>query len=475
MLLSQIAAAVVLAQTASAPTEVTVYNGGFGFVKEVRTLNLQKGIQTVPIEDVAAQIETNSVGIRSLTDPNSFAVLEQNYQFDLINAMAILNKAVGGTIRLHRVLPNGTKEVLEGTLMSSPTAIVNTGDGGSGMTYNGMVLKTADGRIFLNPSGEIEVQSIPEGMISRPTLLWMLDSDRAGPNQVELSYLTQGMSWASDYVMTIDGAGKADFRGWVTLVNNCGKSFKDARLKLIAGDVLRAQPQNAGFAGGRGGGGFDRKAAESFQEESLFEYHLYTLQRPATVRNNEQKQVSLLEASGIPYEKKLIVDSMLNFGMYYPSEGEVGTGDIKPLVKVEFVNKKDYGLGVPLPKGRVKVYQRDKSGSVQMVGEDNIDHTPKDERVSLTVGRSFDIRATRKRTNFKRIDYRSFEETFEIEVRNRKEVADKVYVYERHYAEWEIPKTSMEYTKLDSQTMQYLVELKANETKTITYTVITRW
>lgn len=463
----------VLAQSSSAP-EVTIYNGGFGFVKEIRTLNLRQGIQDVAIEDVAASIEANSVGIRSLTDPNSFAVLEQNYQFDLINTLAILNKAVGSIIKLHRVLPNGTKETLEGVLMSSPTAMVNTGDGAQ-MTWNGMVLKTADGRIFLNPSGEIEVPNIPEGMISKPTLLWMIQSGAAKTHQVELSYLTQGMNWQSDYVMTLDGTNKADFRGWVTLTNNSGKTFSDARLKLIAGDVQRAPQPRGGFGGGGRGGAMEMKSADAFSEESLFEYHLYTLQRPATVRNKEQKQVSLLETTGVPYEKKLIVDSMLNFGMYYPSEGEIGTGDIKPVVKVEFVNKKENGLGMPLPKGRVKVYQRDKAGSVQMVGEDNIDHTPKDERLSLTVGRSFDVRATRKRTNFRRLSDRSFEETFEIEVRNRKEVAEKVYVYERHYAEWEIPKTSMAWNKLDSQTMEYIVELKANETKTITYTIITRW
>ncbi len=473
MLLSPLALSLVLAQSSTAP-EVTIYNGGFGFVKEIRSLNLRQGIQDVAIEDVAAQIEANSVGIRSLTDPNSFAVLEQNYQFDLINTMAILNKAVGSIIKLHRTLPNGAKETLEGTLMSSPTAMVNTGDGAQ-MTWNGMVLKTADGRIFLNPSGEIEVPTIPEGMISKPTLLWMIQSDAAKTHQVELSYLTQGMNWQSDYVMTLDGTNKADFRGWVTLTNNCGKAFKDARLKLIAGDVQRAPTNRSGGFGGGGRGGAMEMKADAFSEESLFEYHLYTLQRPATVRDKEQKQVSLLETTGVPYEKKLIVDSMLNFGMYYPSEGEIGTGDVKPLVKVEFVNKKENGLGIPLPKGRVKVYQRDKAGSVQMVGEDSIDHTPKDERLSLTVGRSFDVRTTRKRTNFRRIDARSFEETFEIEVRNRKETPERVYVYERHYAEWEIPKTSMKYEKLDSQTMQYIVDMKANETQTISYTVITRW
>ncbi len=464
----------ILALQGPTAPEITIYNGGFGFVKEVRSLNIRSGLHTIAVEDVPSLIETTSVAIRSLTDPSAFDILEQNYQYDLVNAMAILNKAVGGKIKLHRVLPNGQKEILEGTLMSSPTAIVNDGNG-SNATYNGMVIRTDDGRIFLNPSGEIEVASIPEGMISKPTLLWLLNGVKAGANQVELSYLTQGMGWASDYVMTLDGDKAADFRGWVTLNNNSGATYKDAKLKLIAGDVLRVQPQTAGFGGGQGRGGRMEMKADSFQEESLFEYHLYTLQRPATIKNKEQKQVSLLEANGVVYEKRLIVDSMLNFGMYYPSEGEIGVGDIKPLVKVEFLNKKENNLGMALPKGKVKVYQRDKSGSVQMVGEDQIDHTPRDEKISLTIGRSFDVRATRKRTDFKRLSGNSFQESFEIEVRNRKEVPERVYVYERHYAEWKIPATSMEFKKLDSQTMEYIIDLKANEVKTIKYTVVTTW
>lgn len=460
-------------QTSTTPVEVTIYNGGFGFVKEVRALNLTAGSQEVAVEDVAAEIEANSVGIRGLSGP-SFSVLEQNYQYDLINAEAILNKAVGHVIKLHRILPNGSKETIEGTLMSSPTAVVDSGNG-QGMTYNGMVLKTADGRILLDPSGEVEVPAIPEGMISRPTLKWMLQANSAGSAQVELSYLTQGMSWQSDYVLTLGSASKADMRGWVTLTNNSGKTFKDAKLKLIAGDVQRAQAPRTPGAFSRSGAADLAFAPPQFSEESLFEYHMYTLQRPASVRNNEMKQVSLFEASGITFEKKLIIDSMLNFGMYYPSEGEVGTGDIKPLAKVEFKNTKENDLGIPLPKGRVKVYQRDGAGSVQMVGEDSIDHTPKDERLSLTLGRSFDVRATRKRTKFKQVGLRWFEETFEIEVRNRKDVAERVYVYERHFWEWSVPKTSIPFEKLDSQTMQYVIDLAANESKTVTYTVVTKW
>ena len=392
-----------------------------------------------------------------------------------IAAFAILNKAVGKQIRFHRVLPNGAKETLSGTLVSSPTAVVGDPQGGSAMIWNGMVIKTDDGRIVLNPSGEIEVSSIPEGLISKPTLLWEIDSAATKQHTVELSYLTQGMSWNADYVLTLDGLGKADLRGWVTLNNNCGATFANAKLKLMAGDVNRVQPRPMarGFGGG-GLGGADL-AAKPFQEESLFEYHLYTLQRPATIRNKEIKQLSLLEAAGFPVTKKLIVDSMRDFGIYYPQEGEVGTGNLKPQVRVEFENKKEYDLGIPLPMGNVKVYQRDKSGSVQMLGEDRIEHTPKDEKLSLAIGRSFDIAAERKRLNFRRISDRSFEETFEVELRNRKDVADTVHVLERHYGDWHVTQQSMDFKKLDSTTMEFVVDLKAGEVKKVTYTVVTKW
>jgi len=474
MMINPLVFAVLLPGLADNGPEVTVYNQGFGLVKELRSLKLRAGRQSVSVEDVAAMIETNSVAIRPLSKPDAFSVLEQNYQYDLISVQAILNKAVGQEVRFNRVLPNGEREVVAGTLLSSPTAIVGNANGGQSQTYNGMVIRTKDGRILLNPSGEIEVTSLPEGLISKPTLMWEVDAAAAGDVPIELSYLTQGISWKADYVLQLDGMSAADLQGWVTMTNNSGATYENAKLKLLAGDVERARPEvmadamkSMGRAGGAGGGGF--------QEETLFEYHLYTLQRPATIRNKEIKQLSLLESRGLKYTKKLIVDSMAPYRGWYPQEGAVGVGDVKPLVKIEFVNSEANKLGMPLPKGTVKVYQRDKSGSVQMLGEDNIDHTPKDERISLTVGRSFDVRSTRTRTNFKRISSNQTEETFSIEVRNRKETPETVYVLERHWSDWKVSGESMKFTKLDANTMEFKVDLKAGETKTITYTVNTKW
>ncbi len=471
-MIEMIAAAVFA--TAPVANEVTVYNQGFGLIKETRTMNLRTGRQTVAVSDVASMIEPATVAIRSVTEEGSFSVLEQNYQYDLISPLAVLNKSVGQRVRFVRNVGN-QKEVLEGELISSPTAIIGTPDGGNQQTYNGMVIRTTDGRIVLNPTGEIEVLTLPAGLISKPTLLWDIESKRAGENTVELSYLTRGMSWKADYVLTIDGRGKGDLKGWVTVDNQSGASFENAKLKLLAGDVNRAQPQNLARDMRGMGGGMAAEAKAAFQEESLFEYHLYTLQRPATVRNRETKQLSLLEAFNVPVSKKLVIDATRMFGRYYPNEGEVGTGNISPQVRLEFTNSTSSNMGMPLPKGVIRVYQRDASGSVQMLGEDNIEHTPKDEKLSLAVGRSFDVVAERKRTEFRRINPNTVQETYEIEIRNRKDAPETVHVIERSWGDWKLIKQSQDFVKLDSHTFQFLVNLKAGETKKVTYTIESRW
>ncbi|MBS1728021.1 MAG: DUF4139 domain-containing protein [Armatimonadetes bacterium] len=458
------------AALAPGTTEITVYNQGLGFVKDVRTVSLKKGVQDVVVEDVAQLIDATSVGFKCLNNPGSISVLEQNYQYDLISPQAILEKSVGKRVRFTRTMGT-SKEVVEGTLLSSPTSVVNTGNGPQ-YSYNGLVIKADDGRIILSPQGEIDVMEMPEGLISKPSLLWQIDSDKAQDAKMELSYLTQGISWTANYVFTLDPKGTGDMQGWVTLTNQSGLSFTDASLKLLAGDVnvVRNQARYGAAdavkaAGGRGG----------FQEEGLFEYHLYTLDRPATVRNKETKQLSLLEGSDIPYKKQIVFDSMGGYNNYYPSEGEVGVGDLSPLVKIKFTNNTASHLGMPMPAGKVRLYQRDSKGSLQFIGEDQINHTPHDEQVTLNVGRSFDVRGSRKRTDFKRLGDRQIRETFQIEVRNRKEESTPVYVYERHWGDWKVTQKSDNFTKEDANTMVFEVNLKPNEVKTITYTVDTTW
>jgi hypothetical protein len=439
------------------PTEITVYNQGFGLVKEARTLALKKGRQTVGIEDVAAMIDPSSVSIRSLTAPEGINVLEQNYQYDLIGPASILAKAVGERLRVV-----GPKETVEGVLISSP-----------GQNGGGLVLRTDDGRIVLDPQGQITLAKVPEGLITRPTLLWDLESDRDGAQDVELSYITQGLSWTADYVLTLDGKGKGAIQGWVTMNNQSGTTYRDARLKLLAGDVNQAPPIGPA---GRGGREVLAMAADKgFNEETLFEYHLYTLQRPATIANKETKQLGLLSGDAVPVVKRLIVDATRQYGRFYPQEGAIGTGDIAPQARIEFVNDAKSGLGIPLPSGRFRLYQRDAGGSTQLLGEDRIGHTPKDERVSLVVGRSFDVRATRKRLSFERLGERAVRESFSIELRNRKDVPETVEVIERLWGDWKVTAKNTEFTKEDANTLRFSVPLKAGETKTVTYTAETRW
>ena len=450
--------AATMTSNALPPTEVTVYNQGFGLVKEARSLSLKKGRQTVGIEDVAAQIDPSSVSIRSLTAPEGLSVLEQNYQYDLIGPASILAKAVGERLRVV-----GPKETVEGVLISSP-----------GQNGGGLVLRTDDGRIVLDPQGQITLTKVPEGLITRPTLLWDLESDRDGTQDVELSYITQGISWTADYVLTLDGNGKAAVQGWVTMNNQSGATYRDARLKLLAGDVNQAPSPRGGMMQDAPMA-LRAVAGKSFDEESLFEYHLYTLQRPATIANKETKQLSLLSGEGVPVTKRTIVDATRQFGRRYPQEGEIGTGDIAPQVRIEFTNDRKSGLGIPLPAGRFRLYQRDASGSTQLLGEDRIEHTPRDERVSLVVGRAFDVRASRKRTAFERIGDRGARETYAIELRNRKEVPETVEVIERLWGDWKVTAKSDPYTKEDANTIRFAVPLKAGETRTVTYTVETRW
>lgn len=463
-----------LAVSAANNLEITVYNQGFAVVKEARTLQLKEGRQNIAVEDVAALIDPTSVGFKCISNPLGVSILEQNYQYDLISPMAILSKSVGKKVRLIRTVGN-QKDVLEGTLISSPNAVVNDGTGAQS-TYNGMVIRTSDGRIVLSPTGEVEVMELPEGLISKPTLMWDLTADKTQAANVELSYITQGMSWNASYVLTLDGAGKADLQGWVTLNNQSGVAYENAKLKLLAGEVN--QVPKFGGRGGGAGAPMELRMAKSdtgFQEESLFEYHLYTLGRPATLKNKETKQLSLLEGKNVPVKKRIIVDSLQGFSDYYPSEGEVGTGPQSPQVRIDFVNDKASNLGMPLPAGKIRLYQRDKSGSVQMLGEDMIRHTPKDENVSVVVGRSFDIVSERKRTNYKRLSNTSFRETFEIELRNRKDVPETVTVIERHWGDWKVTEKSEDFTKISSNAMQFTIALKANEVRKVAYTVETHW
>ncbi|MDQ2985099.1 MAG: hypothetical protein M3R13_00060 [Armatimonadota bacterium] len=461
--------------------ELTVYNVNFGLVKEIRTFDLRSGRQELRVEDVAAYIDPTSVGMKVMRG-NAIDILEQNYQYDLISTSTILIKSIGKRIRLRQLLDDGRDLVTEGVLLAAPGQVV-AADGGGRMTYTGLVLRTDDGRIILSPAGTIEVLEMPEGLISKPTLMWDLFAEQGGSRDIELTYLTNNINWSADYVMILDADDKkADVNGWVTMNNQSGTTYTNATLKLIAGDVRRVtQSRGGGFGGGAPeAAAMMRRDALGFQEESFFEYHLYTLGRPATVRNNEQKQISLLNVAGIDVYKDMVLEGQRSVWQgsgrdYIPGEGYASDPKVKVNVVVEMTNSDKNGMGMPLPAGKVRVYKRDSKGQVQMIGEDRIDHTPREEKIRLYIGDAFDVVGERTRIAFRRISSNVIEEDFEIKVRNRKKVNETVRVVEHAWSDWRILRESMQSTKKDSNTFEYMVTLKPDEEKVITYTVRTRW
>lgn len=458
---------------------LTVYNQNFAVVRENRQVTLREGVNFVRYEDVAAQIDPTSISFKSLTAPNAVAVREQNYQYDLLNPISILNKSVGKTVRFRQVHPDGKVEVLEGTLLNPPTAVVgHTDAGGGGSVYQGLVLRLNDGRIVLNPTGQIELNELPEGLVSRPSLLWKLEVDRAGVHQTQVSYLANGITWKADYVAVVNkDETMVDLTGWVTIDNRSGATYRDAQLQLLAGDVRRV-PEAPGMGGVPMEAMALKRAAEpQFQEEAFFEYHLYTLQGTTTVRDNETKQMTLLSAADVRVTRKLVLDAGRRWwvqGIRAPGMG-ADTQSVKLNIVVEIRNSQENNMGMPLPKGRVRLYKADERGNLQFLGEDLIDHTPKDELVRLYIGDAFDVVGERKRTDYKQIADRVVEETYEITVRNHKQTDVDVWIVEHLWGDWQVVQSSHRYNKLDARTVEFPVKVERNGQVKVTYTVRTRW
>jgi hypothetical protein len=422
---------------------------------------------------VAAQIDPTSVHFKSLTAPDAVTVLEQDFRYDLASPDAILNRYLGKEIELDRAAGRDGErnETIKGILLS------NAG---------GRVVQS-NGKILINPPGNPVLTELPEGLLTKPTLVWKLSSSQAGAHQGEISYMTGGMSWSADYVLVVDkDDAKGDMTAWTTITNNSGATYKDARLKLVAGDVHRAPvPIGMEFeAMDAMKPAMAAAPAPNMTEKSFFEYHLYTLARPTTLADNSSKQVEMASAAGVPIKKLFVYDGAEN--LYYGAFGDSGYWDPgyglqsgkKVSVLLEFQNKKAEGLGIPLPKGRVRVYKKDDDGSLQFAGEDSIDHTPKDEKVRVKMGEAFDIVGERKRSNFASdLKGRRFEETFEIKLRNHKDSDATVTVVEHLYRwnNWKIIGASAKYEKMDAQTIEFTVPVPKDGEATVTYTVKYSW
>ncbi len=437
---------------------ITIYNVNLGLVKDQREIKLLKGTGEVRFMDVASQIIPASVHIKSLIDPESLQILEQNYEYDLLNPQKLLDKYVGKDVKLYYKNPyTEREEIVKATLLS------NNG---------GPIFKINDEITFGHP-GRIIFPGVPENLISKPTLVWLVENSLLPVQKVEASYLTNGINWRADYVVTLnDKDDKADLSGWVTIDNKSGAAYKNARLKLVAGDVHRVRDEYEYRDKMLRVAEAAAKPAAQFKEEAFFEYHIYTLQRPATVKDNQTKQINLVTAGDIPVRKELLFYGAKYY--YYSQYGEAMSNQ-KVGVFVEIENKKENNLGIPLPKGVVRVYKYDTEGSLQFVGEDLIDHTPKDEKIRVKLGDAFDVVGARKQTDWKKIAYDTYELAFEISLRNHKKEDVVVKVIEPIPGEWKMLSSSHEYTKTEAFTAEFNIHVPKDKEVKLTYRVRMRF
>ena len=436
---------------------VTIYNQDLALVKDTRKVNLKTGLNALALRDVSAQMRPETALLRSINAPGSLTLLEQNFDFDLLTPHKMLEKYVGKTV---------------GIVKTNPTTGVETTEQATVLAANnGVVLKVGN-RIETGLPGRIVYDDVPANLRDRPTLVTQINNKGATDQTVELSYLTGGLGWKADYVAELnDKEDKLDLSGWVTLTNTSGASYKNAKLQLVAGDVNRVQQQMRPTMMRKNMEMDAVVASAPMQEEGLLEYHLYTLDRPTNIMEAQTKQVALLSASGIPARKELVLRGA---DYYYSGQyGEIGT-KMKVGVFIEFDNKEASKLGMPLPKGVLRVYKKDSKGNAQFVGEDNIDHTPKNESVRLKLGEAFDVTVDKKQTDFKVLPnpqkgHSAFESAFELVLKNAKKEKVTVTVQEPISGEWKIISESAAHTKANSHLAVWKIDIPAESSTTLTY------
>ncbi len=437
---------------------VTIYNDNLALVKDARRVRLGRDFNQLAWREVSAQMRPETAQLRNLSNPAGFRLQEQNFDFDLLTPQKLLEKYVGRGVSVIRTHPGTDVETREAATVLS--------------TNNGVVLKFADGRIETGVPGRLAFPGVPDTLRDTPTLVISLVNPAAGMQNLELSYLTGGLSWRADYVAELNADDdRLDLNGWVTLTNQSGAAYPNAKLQLVAGDLNRirdAQPMP------RATMAMAAKVADAaeMQQESLLEYHLYTLQRPTTLADNQTKQVALMSASRVPVRKEFLLEGA---NYYYSGQvGEIGR-KIKVGVFVEFDNRGE-GLGVPLPRGVIRVYKKDSQGNAQFVGEDRIDHTPKNETVRLKLGDAFDVTADRKQTEFQKLAGTGrynyvFESAYEIVLKNAKPEAVTVTVREPMPGDWTMISESQPHIKAASGTAEWKVSVPAEGKTTLSYRV----
>lgn len=436
---------------ASAEVSVTIYNQDLGLIKDVRELQFEKGRSLIQFTDVASRIDPTSVHFKPINPSDRVSILEQNYQYDLVSSSKILEKYIDKEIELFTKSPEqpGESKSYRGKLLSY------SGDNVTLQEPNGAI------RIVrLDEVRDLYFPTLPQGLITRPTLVWLLDSQVSGKKKAEVSYLTSGINWHAEYVAVVDQKDQnLELAGWVSVDNRSGASYRDAKVKLIAGEVHRVAEERVPPRMAKGYVADMAAGAPQFEEKAFFEYHLYTLLRPATIKDNEIKQVSLFPSTGVQVKKIYTYD-----GARYED---------KVRVELEFKNSEAAGLGMPLPGGKIRVYKEDVDQALEFVGEDKIDHTPKDEKVRVFLGNAFDIVGERQKTDFKKISDDVSQESYQIKLRNHKEEPVEVVVVEHlwSYSQWEIREFSLSYEKKDANTVEFKVRVDKDQEVLLNYTV----
>jgi len=438
---------------------VTIYNEDLALVRDQRQVMLPEGVFDLALREVSARIRPETALLRSLGNPGGLTILEQNFDFDLLTPHKLLEKYVGKEVQIVRTHPESGEDRFE-------TARVLAAN-------EGVVLKVGE-RIESGVPGRLVFPDVPANLRDRPTLVVSIENAKGGQQTTELSYLTSGLGWKADYVAELNQNDTAlDLSGWVTLTNRSGTTYQNALLQLVAGDVNRVREEMQFRGDVVMEKAMTMAAAPQMQEESLFEYHLYTLQRPTTIRDNQTKQVSLLNSADVSIKKEFRLEG--NPYYYRGRQGDLGQ-KLKVGVFVEFENNKNSNLGMPMPKGIVRVYKQDQEGRPQFVGEDRIDHTPENETVRLKLGDAFDVTADRKQTDFRKLggdsryNYR-FESAYEIKLRNAKDEDVTVTVAEPVPGDWKMLEESHKHQKASADTALWLINVPAKGEAVLTYRV----
>ena len=441
-----------------AELSLTVYNSDIALVRDVRNLQLTRGIANLKFMDIAATVNPATVHFRSLTEPQQVSVLEQNYEYDLLEPDKLLRKYVGREVTLMRNRSdNGStrQEEVKALLLS----------------YNNQPVWKIGNEIVTGIGADhIRFPELPETLYSRPTLIWTVQNDGGTRHRVEASYLARSLAWNADYVLTVGRDDKAaDLNGWVTLTNNSGTAFRNAQLQLVAGDLNRVRQQLGKMMSDVSERRAEAAAPAQMTQEAFSDYHLYTMNRKTTINNAQTKQVSMLEGTDVPTLKRYVVSGQ---HFYYRNQHNPGS-PIKDLVQVyyQFKNEAKAGLGIPMPAGIVRVYQQDSKGGVHFVGEDRIMHTPKDETLNIKIGNAFDVVCERKQTDYLRISPNVYEMEYEVTLRNHKSSAINVEVNEPIGGSWRMIRSSHEWTKTEAWAAKFNVPVAQDGTAVLKYRV----